>query len=151
MRFKEFEFFVLLLILVCSCSKSSKDAFTQQRNNISQSIKRHALFVCLSHSYQLKGNDLSVSSGSYVYAPRVYKETFELTKEIIQKIEADSISRTKKKCGICDRRKDSLILDNMHNEMMIGPKTLMHCIDFYNSALLDSFAILKSIEIEESR
>ncbi len=146
-------YLIILVIFICSCNKHINDASSNPNNDVIikgeynkalyDLIKRDVLFDCLNHSYQVKGNDLSVSV-SYVYDQIIYKESLMLTKKVIEAINLDSTNRTNRICRNCDWKKDSLILKNLHNEMMIGSKTLEHCLDYYNSSQLDSFAILYS-------
>ena len=79
----------------------------------------------------------------------VYKELDSLSQIVIEEIIQDSITHTYKLWGDVNWKTDSIYINNLYNEGMIGSKTLKFCLDYHHSPELDSIITDMSCRIEE--
>ena len=104
---------------------------------------------CINHSYKIQGKDLS-NPHSKEYGFEIYKELDSLSQIVIHNIIQDSIANTYKLWEDVNWGTDSIYINNLYSEGILGSKTLKFCLDYHLSSELDSITTDMSCRIEEA-
>ncbi len=126
---------IFFFFISCAATKEHS-SHTDTENRFIEGFKREVFARCISKSYMLKGNDISLSN-NFDYGISSNDLMWSLADSVMEKIERDSMEYTSKRLGDIT---DSLIVKNMYDEGMIGSRTLQFCFDYYESFELDSIA-----------
>ena len=141
---------LLQIITYSSCSsRKQTDRLDSCGELLKENLKIEVFATCVGYSYKLNGKDLSTPN-SIQYGFETYRKLDSLANIVIEEIIQDSIDRTYKKWGEVNWETDSLFVNNLYNEGMIGPRTMHYCLDYYNSVELDSITKIMACDIERS-